>query len=169
MGDAPSSSAQDIFIQLLGRFEVRLGDCAVIDDRWPRGKARALLKLLAVHPRRSMHREQVLDALWPELDVPTASNQLYKNIHYIRTQAASAPALVVSAGSAVSLAAQVNCDTDLFRAAAVAARAGGISPLLYEEALLLCPGDLLPGDLYEPWTESLRESCKRCASSCCSS
>ncbi|HEU5441188.1 MAG TPA: hypothetical protein VFU88_18020 [Ktedonobacterales bacterium] len=37
-----------------------------MDDAWRRRRARTLVKLLALAPRRRQHREQVVDALWGE-------------------------------------------------------------------------------------------------------
>ncbi len=57
-----------LLICLLGRFEVRVGDTVVIDRSWTRSRAKSLVKLLALQGGRPLHREQVLDVLWPDLD-----------------------------------------------------------------------------------------------------
>ena len=44
-------------LYLLGRFEVRAGGRLIIDQSWPRRKAKALLKLLALNRGRWLHRE----------------------------------------------------------------------------------------------------------------
>ena len=41
-------------------------------------------ELLALTEGRSMHREQVMDALWPELSVDAAGPRLHKAAHYAR-------------------------------------------------------------------------------------
>ena len=53
-------------IDLLGGFAVRIDGRAVPAAEWRRRQAAALVKLLALAPRRTLHREQVIDALWPD-------------------------------------------------------------------------------------------------------
>src|SRR2546428_14107654 len=71
-------------IQLLGEFAVSTRDRTVIDRSWPRRKAQALIKLLALQKGSRLHREQVVDLLWPRLSPDDAANNLYKNLHYVR-------------------------------------------------------------------------------------
>ena len=54
-------------IDMLGGFSVTVDDVAVPDDAWSRRHAAGLVKLLALARGRRMHREQVVDALWPDL------------------------------------------------------------------------------------------------------
>src|SRR2546421_5002741 len=65
-------------IQLLGEFAVRLRDRTVIDRSWHRRKAQGLIKLLALQKGGRLHREQVVDLLWPRLAPDDAANNLYK-------------------------------------------------------------------------------------------
>ena len=51
-------------------------------------------------------------------------------------------------------------DFETFRAQAQLARTSGTDTALYEEALALYIGDLLPADRYEEWTEAVREELK---------
>ena len=52
-------------VSLLGGFEVqRRGDAAAILD-WQRRSAKTLAKLLATCPEHALHREQILELLWP--------------------------------------------------------------------------------------------------------
>ncbi len=62
-----------IEIRLLGMFEVRRGGEPVPASAWSRRHAAALVKLLALSPGRRLHREQVIDALWPDLGVDEAA------------------------------------------------------------------------------------------------
>jgi DNA-binding SARP family transcriptional activator/predicted ATPase len=164
----------DARIYLLGRFEVLAGDPGelsttdepsergrrvVVDRSWSRRKAAALLKLLALQPARALHRDQVMEALWPDLDPAAAVNNLHKNLHHLRTAFAAhgLPAAVVSlAGDLLTLAPDTWVDCHAFRAQAAAACAGD-DPARYEAALALYRGPLLPEDLYEDWTAQARE------------
>jgi len=71
-------------IDLLGGFAVRVDGRAVPSGEWRRRHAAALVKLLALAPRRTLHREQVIDALWPDSSVDVAAPRLYKAAHYAR-------------------------------------------------------------------------------------
>jgi predicted ATPase/DNA-binding SARP family transcriptional activator len=145
-------------IRLLGSFEVVVDGERVPDDAWRRRHAAALVKLLALHPSRRMLRDQVIDALWSDLDVDEAAPRLHKAAHYARSSL-GVPEAVVLSGETVSLlpTAEVAVDVALFdRAADEAARSGSATAL--EAAVDLYRGALLPDDLYAPWTEEARES-----------
>lgn len=156
----------DIVINLLGRFEVVVDGVPVLDRSWGRRKARALLGLLALQRGHSLHREQVLDALWPDMSLAAAANNLHKNVHHLRSALAERGAttqLVEVAGDLVRLADAVRVDVDVFRDLAQRARTARHDPYLYEQALALYQGDLLPEELYEDWAalkrEELRDLC----------
>ena len=55
-------------IELLGGFRVRVGERVVDEVDWGRRKPKAVVKMLALAPGHRLHRDQVIDALWPELD-----------------------------------------------------------------------------------------------------
>lgn len=57
---------------------------AVINRTWHRRRARALLGCLLSSPARRMGREQVMEALWPDLDMETAANRLNGAVHELR-------------------------------------------------------------------------------------
>ena len=68
-------------IGLLGG-RVRAGDHPIRDEVWRRRKPAGLLKLLALAPGHRLHREQLMVALWPELEATAASANLRKALHY---------------------------------------------------------------------------------------
>ena len=158
MAPEPGDPSPQIF--LLGRFEVRAGGHIVIDSTWTRRKAKALLKLLALQKDHSLHREQALDALWPELDPAAAANNLHKSLHHLRTafrERGIAAPLVRAIADRLILAAEVQVDVDCFCTQAQIAHAEGKDPQLYEQALALYAGEILPEDRYEDWAERRRE------------
>ena len=116
-----------------------------------------LVKLLALSPGHRLRREQLMDPLWPDLLVENAAPRLHKAAHYARTALSRLDSVVLSDDS-VSLfpAADIVVDVELFEAAVEAARLGG-EARLSAEAVELYPGELLPSDLYEAWTEEDRE------------
>ncbi len=147
-----------VSIRLLGAFEVRRDDGVVIDGTWRPAKGAAIVKILALQQGRALHRDQLIDLLWPEADAEAGSSSFYKNLHHLRStlRAAGVTDLVALNRGAVSLVAYAEVDVDAFRVlgqSALAAR--DVSTL--ERALLAGGGDLLPADLYEPWTEPHRD------------
>ena len=62
-------------------------------------KARSLIKLLALAPGHRLHREQVMETLWPDLGMQKASNNLHYALHTVRR--ALEPSALAS-GSAAS-------------------------------------------------------------------
>ncbi len=150
--------ARRIEIRLLGTFEVMLDGVPLAADAWPRRQAATLVKLLALSPGRQRHREQVIDLLWPNLSVADAAPRLHKVAHYARLALGEDRRSVVLRGESVSLLpdADVVIDVDVFESLAeVAATSGTSSDAV--AAVNAYGGTLLPGDLYEAWTESRRE------------
>ena len=71
-------------IRLLGGFQVSVGSRTIPQDAWRLRKAAALVKLLALAPGHRLHREQVMDYLWPEANRRAASNSLRSTLHAAR-------------------------------------------------------------------------------------
>jgi predicted ATPase/DNA-binding SARP family transcriptional activator len=141
-------------VRLLGGFEVVVDGRPVPARAWSRKQAAALVKLLALSLGHRLHREQVIDALWPDLLLDEATPRLHKAAHFARG-ALGAPDGVVLVGDVVSLFpnATLSVDLDRFDAAADAARD---DPERATEAVGLYGGELLPDDPYEPWAETAR-------------
>jgi DNA-binding SARP family transcriptional activator len=148
--------AADISIHLIGRFRITSGDRVAIDGAWSRRKPLALVKLLALQPNRSLHRDVIFDALWPDLSPTAAGNNLRQSLHQLRNalaEAGLAAPMVRSVGDSLAIAPEIDIDLERFRAAAEQARAVRTDTAAYDRALKLCAGDLLPDDQYEPWVE----------------
>ena len=62
--------------RLLGGFSVRVGDRIIERDEWRLRKAAALVKLLALAPDHRLHRERIMDRLWPHLEAEGGPNNL---------------------------------------------------------------------------------------------
>jgi predicted ATPase/DNA-binding SARP family transcriptional activator len=152
-----AGTVERVDVRLLGGFEVTVDGHTVPADAWRRRHAAALVKLLALQPGHRLLRDQVLDLLWPDVPVDDAVPRLHKAAHYARGTLAAREAVVLS-GEAVSLFpdARVSVDVEDFDAAAAAA-VSTEDPAATAAALDRYPGDLLPDDLYEPWTEQDRE------------
>jgi DNA-binding SARP family transcriptional activator len=59
-------------IHLFGSFSVVADGLPVVADRWLRRKPQLLVKLLALQPYHQLHREQVMEILWPEHEPESA-------------------------------------------------------------------------------------------------
>ncbi len=150
-------------IHLLGRFRVVVDGRAVQDRDWPRRKARQLLQLLALAPNHRLHRDQVMEFLWPDSKLRSATNNLDKTVHMLRR--VLEPALTSGSGSRFlsrrdeQLALEAESlwiDAEALEQQARRALGGGDAEL-HESALDLYTGDLLGEELYEEWAAGKRE------------
>src|SRR3954453_7715671 len=156
-GELEMNPDEPIRIDLLGGFAVTIGDRSVPDAAWRRRHAAALVKLLAQRPERRLHREQVLDLIWPDDPIATASGKLHKAAHYARKAAGRADTIVLG-GDLVQLFPDVPVVVEAiaFEADATAAVAGG-DAALGTAAADRYRGELLPEDPYEEWASPARE------------
>jgi predicted ATPase/DNA-binding SARP family transcriptional activator len=143
-------------IRLLGAFEVVVDGRTIPAAQWRRRDAAALVKLLALARGHRLLRDQVLDALWPDLLVEQAAPRLHKAAHYARTTLGAQDSLVLEADVvALFPRASLTVDVDSFDHAAAEDRAGVAGQAA--EAVRLYNGDVLPDDLYESWAAEPRE------------
>lgn len=144
-------------IQLLGTFRVTVDGNPVDADQWPARRAAELVQLLALADRHRLAREQVIEALWPHLDVEAGAANLRKAAHNARRALDDADAVVLRAGQVELFpAGTVETDADRFSALAAAALATD-DPSSCTAAAAAYDGDLLPGALYEGWTGAARD------------
>lgn len=144
----------ELRIELLGGFRVSVGDRPVPEEAWRRRKPAALLKLLALAPGHCLHREQLMEHLWPEHDPAGAARNLRKALHHARRalDGELGARLVASRGELLCLPSdRVSTDVDTFVAAVARARRSGDADV-YAQAIKLYSGGLLPEDSYEEWT-----------------
>lgn len=147
-------------VGLLGGFTVSLGGRPVPDSAWRLRKAKDLLKLLALAPGRRLHREQVMEHLWPDLEPAAATNNLHQAVHVARTtlQAGRASRVLDLSAGVLSLPADRLFTVDVDEYVELAQRARSAQDRsLYQAARELYRGPLLPEDRYEDWIEPERE------------
>ena len=154
-------------IWLLGGFKVSVGSRTVERDRWRLKKAGNLLKLLALSRGYSLHRGQVTELPWPELDAKAATNNLHRVLHFARGLLEPPPSNGPSRylplrGDLLALCPEeaLWVDVEAFESAAATARQSR-DPAAYRAALELYAGELLPEDRYEEWTEEKREELRQ--------
>ncbi|HLH71855.1 MAG TPA: BTAD domain-containing putative transcriptional regulator [Chloroflexota bacterium] len=171
--DQSAESSPSLQIYCFGRFEVRRGGEPI--NEWRRDKARMLLKYL-VDRRHPVHRDVLVELLWPESDTRAASNCLRVTLHALRQalgrscDSTDAPVdYVTFDGTNISLnhaAADLWIDVEAFsenfEAGLRLERQHHLSEAFrcYEAAELLYRDDYLVEDLYEDWTLLRREELK---------
>ena len=144
-------------VTLLGRFEVAIDGEVVPASNWGRRHPAALVKVLAMATGHALHREQVIDVVWPDDRVDQATPKLHKAAHYARRATGRADAVVLRDEMVLLFpGADVTVDVDGFEHLARAALATGDADQA-ERALLHWGGELLPADRYDEWAEGPRE------------
>jgi len=161
-----NSPIPSIRIYLLGRFEIVREGQKLRADEWPRRKAAALIKYLAIQKR--LVKDQAIDLFWPDSDLDSGANNLYRTLHELRQTLNkslgedSADQVFRFEDGVLSLEDSVWVDAVEFeRLGSVLSKTQSERIASLEEAIALYQGDLLPDDLYAEWTLSPRESLRR--------
>lgn len=162
-----SKEAPPVIIRLLGAFEVRRGECVLKADDWPRKKAAALLKRLALE--RRLLKDQAIENLWPDAGLASGANNLYKTLHVIRRTLnaalghGTAEATLRFEDSILTLMPSVWVDVEAFEQLCAAPTDVPQEQRMAElkQVLNLYQGDLLPDDRYTEWTLIPREALYR--------
>jgi DNA-binding SARP family transcriptional activator len=153
-----------IFVHTLGVFEVWRGENRIKSIDWQRDKARKLFQLLLIHRNEWLHRDQIIDRLWPDLpqdaalrDFKVALNALNKAIEPNRPKGTN-PFFVVRNENlyCINPLAKIWWDVDLFENLAVKSDLDSL-----EEALVMYRGEFLTDNLYEEWTIHKRDQLKQ--------
>ncbi len=98
----PFSSPPSMSIRLFGAFEIVVGGVPLsLHDLRPR--ARSVLRYLALHAGSPVHRESILEAMWPDTDPVTAGKRLHVAISAIRHQLNDAGASLIRTAEAYQL------------------------------------------------------------------
>ncbi|GCE23470.1 DUF6788 family protein [Dictyobacter kobayashii] len=189
LGNQPPSPAQTnekdqavIRIYTLGQFRLERRDPrdpldwqTVTDASWQHQRVRALLGCLVSVGGRKLGREQITEALWPDLDIETAGSRLDRAVYSLRqvfepgrNRPATSP-LLLTEREVLTLAdsSQIWVDADVFEqllARAHEIRDGedlGAKEKLLKEAASLYGGEFLPEDRRNEWTRGRRESLQR--------
>jgi two-component SAPR family response regulator len=148
--------AGDVVIKLLGGFAATRAGEPIPASVWRLRKGRELVKLLALAPGHRLHREQLMDSLWPDLDPAAAANNLHQVVHVARRALGSD--VISSRDELMTLSASV--DVDNFERAVEQARRAG-SAGAYRAAMSLYGGELLPENRYDDWVGGRREEIER--------
>ena len=150
-----STAPADIRVFLLGSFSV-LVDGERVADRWRLRKAKTLVKLLALAPGHRLHREQIVDILWPDATPHAATNNLHQVLHGVRHNLGAESIGLRDDVVRLCPAGGLTVDVDEFEQAAAKARSGS-DITAFKSALELWTGPLLPEDQYAEWTSEHRD------------
>lgn len=146
----------DFHIALLGGFEIHHGDDLILRESFERRIGAELVQLLALSPSRRLHREQVLDAFWPDAPMRSSANRLHKAATYAR-KALGVTSGVVLRGDMVELLPDADVTVDV----EIVAKASLDDRDEVARAIELCRGELLPELPYEDWVAGPREAHRR--------
>lgn len=156
-----------VTLRCFGRFALGR-DGVQVDLSGVKPKARSLLRLLAMHAGRPVHREQLIDALWPGSDPAAATRCLQVAVSSLRRaldpDGGRAP-LLVRDGDAYRLAVPTGADVDLTSferplAQGRASRAAGdpqAAAACLRAALEAYAGELLPEEGPAEWVVKERD------------
>jgi DNA-binding SARP family transcriptional activator len=144
-------------VQLLGGFRVWVGEARIAPEAW-RPKAAALVKLLALSPQHSCHREELLEQLWPRLSEKAALNNLHQVLYQLRQTLPAVGNRLSFQGERLHLCPGGRMQVDICAFAQQASLARQSREVRdFETAVSLYRGDLLPEDRYEDWAAIKRE------------
>jgi predicted ATPase/DNA-binding SARP family transcriptional activator len=148
-------------VTLLGGFAVSVAAREVPASAWQQRRAAAVVKLLALQPQYRLHREVLMETLWPDLDIEPAANNLRVAMHRARQRLedAGAPAgrFLTRQQDDVVLGDPEEVVVDVQRFSEAAQRAWLTDdPAVTQAAATLYTGDLLPEDPYEDWATHRR-------------
>ncbi|WP_051878046.1 ATP-binding protein [Streptomyces sp. NRRL B-24720] len=159
----PTGATPLLRVHLFGGFRVNRDGGPPLAERWPRPSARALVKLLAVTPGHSLHREQAMEICWPDADPQAALGSLRVALHAARRAVEpelaprAASSYLTGEGALLRLDPRtVWIDADHAESLAEQALDGGTAGEL-AAALTAFTGELLPEDRYALWAEARRE------------
>lgn len=143
-------------LDLLGQFSVIVGDRPVSRDAWRRERGAALVKLLAVTAGHRLHREQVMELFWPDLEPEAAGANLRKAVYFARRSLGDHQVLESSEIIALAPDVELEIDAEAFEQAGKAALRSA-DPAACERAADLYRGELLPDDRYVEWLDEPRK------------
>jgi DNA-binding SARP family transcriptional activator len=140
---------------LLGQFSVIIEERVIPPEAWRRERGASLVKLLAVTPGHRLHREQVMELFWPDLEPEAAGANLRKAVHFARRSLGEHEVIESNEIVALATGLELEIDAKTFEAAAKAALRG--DPAACERAADLYGGELLPDDRYAEWLDEPRK------------
>ena len=163
-----SSKKPDLKVFSLGRFEVEIAGVKIPPKEWGRDKTIQLFQyLICTRQRRALHKEQIVDGLWPDANVDSGDRDFKVALHGINKtlepnrQTRAEPKFVIRQGLTYQLnMSHIWLDVDEIETL-VEIGNNAINPKEAVEALKkavkLYEGPFLPNRFYEDWSSAERE------------
>lgn len=162
-----ASANQQLRVSTFGCFGLSVSDHSLAVERWYRKHALTLLKLLVTQRGKAVHREHVIECLWPDADERRGRERLKVTTYFLRQQMRAAGLngdVVTFANATLSLrrdAVWLDCDAfeGFFHEGRILKRRGQAKDALacFEKAERLYKGDYLPEERYAEWCAEERE------------
>jgi DNA-binding SARP family transcriptional activator len=150
-----------------GRFGLAAGGSSLAVEKWDRKQSVTLLKFLVAHLGRAVHREVLIDWLWPEANERSGRERLKVTVYALRRQlraAGMSGTVVETAGEAYILRREaVWVDAEVFERCvdegSAQQRRGHWEEALqcYRDAQRLYRGDYLEEDIHADWCAEARD------------
>jgi DNA-binding SARP family transcriptional activator len=156
-----------VYLQCLGSFYMNIGGRS-LDESTAKPMERSLLHLLSIRCGESVHREELIEALWPDADPEAGLHRLQVAVSAVRRLLSAAGGdgarMLVRDGDAYRFALPEGAEIDIraFEAAVLAAQGARsvgdreAERRLLTEALAAYRGPLLPGDGPAEWLVGAR-------------
>jgi len=168
--DGDSLTTAPLFIQTLGPFRAWRRGQEIERGAWPREKALHLFQLLVCHRGHGVHRDRILEMLWPDSSASTAATGLRVALSALRNalepdrESGTDGRFVRRDGDTIRLAMEsgLRVDVDDFTRLLKAARTSESADreamiAAYETALGTYRGDFLEENPYAAWAEEERQ------------
>jgi DNA-binding SARP family transcriptional activator len=153
----------------LGRFQLERDGLRVPLAEWRSKKARALLKILVARRGRPVHRERLMELLWPDDEPEKLANRLSVALSTLRgvldpDRRFDQDELIAAHGEVIAVRHEaLEVDVERFLTTAEGVASGPRSAEAMERlraAEALYAGDFLEEDVYEDWAVPLREEAR---------
>lgn len=158
---------QPLRVFTFGRFALVRDGRHIALDSWERKQALTILKYLVMHRGKVVHRDRLIDCLWPDAEEDAGRKRLKVTMHFLRRQLGGQPSrrgLIGTVGEAYVLHDETSWvdATDFERLVSQGTafgRKGSADAALrcYEDAATLYRGDYLEEDMYADWCAEERE------------
>lgn len=170
--ELPEIELPELELRCLGPFEVRRRGVPIPAESFTRSKALVMLRQLAVRMGAPVHREVLIEQLWPEVEPQLGVNRLHGVVHDLRSviephRAEREWRYIRNRGDFYYLDLNAPVELDLARFRQLVAdglRAGpeqeGDAIASLEAALGLYRGELLEDDPFAEWCEAERAELK---------
>jgi len=159
-------SGRTLQIFTFGHFGLSVGGKAVATDKWDRKQALTLLKFLLTRLGRAVHRDVLIENLWPDADEHSGRLRLKVNVSALRRElrdAGMSDCILETIGDAYMLRREsVWVDSMVFENSIAVGSTQQSQQnwseaiKRYKEAQRLCKGDYLEEDIHTTWCSEER-------------